>query len=77
MLALYRQFSQGISVAACSAMTTITLGYMLVDTHKMEIKQIRSSYEAQIKGLVDENHRLRLENAPMKVNYSDKLNLKY
>jgi hypothetical protein len=77
MLAIYKQFSQGISVAICAAMSTGTLGYMMLDSHKMEKKQIRSDYEKQIKVLNEEIEKLKMENAEIRVNYSEKLNLKY
>jgi hypothetical protein len=53
MLAVYRQFSQGISVATCAAMSTLTLAYMVNDIHNIEKKQIKSTYEKQIRVLTE------------------------
>jgi hypothetical protein len=61
MMALYKQFSQGASVAICAAMSAGTLGYMMLDSHKMEKKQIRIDYEKQIKVLNNEIEKLKLE----------------
>ncbi len=69
MLAVYRQFSQGISVALCAAMSGATLTYMVQDIHTMEKKQIKSTYEKQIKVLNEEIDVLKKEKAQMKVNY--------
>ena len=63
MIVFYKQFSQGISVAICAAMSAGTLGYMMCDSHKMEMKQIRNDYEKQIKVLNEEIKNLRLEKA--------------
>jgi hypothetical protein len=60
MQALYREFSQGISVAICAAMSASTLGYMMLDSHKIEKKQLRNDYEKQILSLNDEIKRLTL-----------------
>ncbi len=67
MLVFYKQFSQGISVAVCAAMSAGTLGYMMCDAHKMEKKQIRMDYEKQIKVLNGEIEKLRLEKAKLKI----------
>lgn len=77
MLAVYRQFSQGLSVAGCAAMSILTLGYMLDDSHKIEKRQIKSTYEKQIKVLNEEIESLKQERVQMKMNYNDKLKLKY
>ena len=69
MLAVYRQFSQGISVALCAAMSGATLTYMVQDIHTMEKKQIKSTYEKQIRVLNEEIDVLKKERAQMKVNY--------
>lgn len=61
MLSVYKKFSQGISVAICAAMSAGTLGYMMLDSHKMEKKQIINDYEKQIKVLNDEIEKLKLE----------------
>lgn len=61
MQALYREFSQGISVAICAAMSASTLGYMMLDSHKMEKKQLQNDYEKQIRSLNDEIIKLRVE----------------
>ncbi len=63
MMALYKQFSQGASVAICATMSASTLGYMMLDSHKMEKKQIRIDYEKQIKVLNNEIEKLKLERA--------------
>jgi hypothetical protein len=63
MLVFYKQFSQGISVAVCAAMSAATMGYMMCDAHKIEKKQIRNDYEKQIKVLNEEIKNLRLEKA--------------
>lgn len=62
MMALYKQFSQGASVAICAAMSASTLGYMMLDSHKMEKKQLRADYEKQIRALNDEIRKLKIEN---------------
>jgi hypothetical protein len=77
MIALYRQFSQGISVAGCAIMSFVTLGYMVNDIHTNEKKQIKSTYEKQIRVLNEEIDMLKQERVLMKLNYSNKLNLKY
>lgn len=61
MLALYRQFSQGILVAACCSMSCMTLGYMLNDSYKIEKRQIQNGYENQIRILNDEIKKLKIE----------------
>lgn len=61
MQALYREFSQGISVAICATMSASTLGYMMLDSHKMEKKQLRNDYEKQIQSLNNEIIKLRVE----------------
>lgn len=61
MQAIYREFSQGISVAICAAMSASTLGYMMLDSHKIEKKQLRNDYEKQILSLNDEIKRLTIE----------------
>lgn len=61
MLAIYRQFSQGILVATCAAISTVTLAYMVNDIYNIEKKQIKSTYEKQIKVLNEEIERLRYE----------------
>ncbi len=65
MLAVYRQFSQGISVALCAAMSGATLTYMVQDIHTMEKKQIKSTYEKQIRVLNEEIDILKKEMARM------------
>lgn len=61
MQAIYREFSQGISVAICAAMSASTLGYMMLDSHKIEKKQLRNDYEKQILSLNHEIKRLTIE----------------
>ena len=61
MLAFYRQFSQGIAVAACSLMSFSTLGYMLNDIHYLEKKQMKSTYEKQITVLNEEINKMKFE----------------
>ncbi len=73
MLAVYKQFSQGILVATCASMSIMTLGYMIHDAHSIEKKQIKSMYERQIKSLNDEIEKLKYEKALTKVNYKNKL----
>lgn len=70
MLALYKQFRQGLSVAVCASMTMMTLGWMMDDAHRIEKKQIRNDYENQIRALHDEINKQRLERAVNKINYS-------
>jgi thiamine transporter ThiT len=48
MIVFVKQFSQGISVAICAAMSAGTLGYMMCDVYKMEKKQIVMDYENKI-----------------------------
>jgi hypothetical protein len=55
----YRQFSQGISVAICASMSAGVLSYMILDTHKIEKKQIKNEYEKQIKILNEELNKLK------------------
>ncbi len=59
MLAVYKQFSQGISVAVCASMSIMTLGYMVHDVHTIEKNQIRATYENQIKVLNEEIEKLK------------------
>lgn len=54
-------------------MSILTLGYMLDDSHKMEVKQIKSTYEKQIRVLNEEIKQLKYEKTLMK---GDKLKLK-
>ena len=61
MLAFYREFSQGISVAICAAISASTLGYIMLDSKKLEQKQIRNDYERQIRELNNQIEKLRLE----------------
>jgi hypothetical protein len=77
MITVFRQFSQGISVGVCATMSTITLGYMASDIHRNEVKQIKSTYEKQIRVLNEEIDKLKRERVLTKTNYNDKLNLKY
>jgi ABC-type phosphate transport system auxiliary subunit len=67
MIVFVKQFSQGISVAICAAMSAGTLGYMMCDVYKMEKKQIAMDYEKQIKVLNEEIEKLRLEKAKLKL----------
>jgi hypothetical protein len=67
MIALYRQFSQGISVAGCAIMSFVTLGYMVNDIHTNEKKQIKSTYEKQIKVLNEEIEKLKEERTEAKI----------
>ncbi len=69
MLAVYRQFSQGISVGLCALMSGATLTYMVQDIHTIEKNQIKSTYEKQIKVLNEEIEVLKRERAEAKVNY--------
>ena len=69
MLAVYRQFSQGISVGLCALMSGATLTYMVQDIHTIEKNQIKSTYEKQIKVLNEEIEVLKRERAQAKVNY--------
>jgi hypothetical protein len=55
IVALYRQFNQGIAVAGCALMSFSTLGYMINDSHQIEKKQIRLMYENKI---VDLNNKI-------------------
>jgi hypothetical protein len=59
MFALYKQFSQGLYVTACSLVSFSTLGYMINDIHKLEKKQIKSTYEKQITVLNEEIMNLK------------------
>ncbi len=68
MLAVYKQFSQGISVAVCASMSIMTLGYMVHDVHTIEKNQIRATYENQIKVLNEEIEKLKRANAMNKIN---------
>jgi len=61
MLTVYRQFSQGISVGLCALMSGATLTYMAQDVHTIEKKQIKSTYEKQIKVLNEEIYMLKQE----------------
>ena len=58
MLAIYKKFSQGISVAVCASMSAMTLGYMIYDAHNIEKNQIKLAYEQQIKVLNNEIEKL-------------------
>lgn len=73
MIGIYRQFSQGLSVAGCAVMSAVTLGYMMNDCYNMEKRQIKSTYEKQIKVLNEEIEQLKYERTLVKV---DKLKLK-
>ncbi len=44
-----KQFSQGLYVAIAAVSSIITLGYMMDDIHKTEIRQLTNKYEEQIK----------------------------
>lgn len=59
MLAIYRQFSQGISVATCAAVSFITLNWMMIDVHRIEKKKIRTEYENRISNYEKEIHNLK------------------
>lgn len=59
MLAIYRQFNQGISVAGCAIVSFMTLGWMMLDVHRIEKKQIRSDYENKISNYEKEIHNLK------------------
>ena len=74
MLTFYRQFSQGISVAACSLISFSTLGYMMDDINYLEKTKMKSTYEKQITVLNEEIERQR---TMIYDKYDDKLNLKY
>ena len=69
MLALYRQFSQGIAVSVCASMSFVTLGYMMNDSHRIEKKQLANEYENRIQALNDKITKLRLENDKLKLKY--------
>jgi len=53
-----KQFSQGLYVAGAAITSFLTLGYMLSDIHKIEIKQLKNNYESEIKKLKQEINRL-------------------
>jgi hypothetical protein len=57
----YRQFSQGISVAGCAAISFLTIGYISDDAHKLEKRKIVEDYEKQLTVLKDENKKIKLE----------------
>jgi hypothetical protein len=59
MIAFYRQFSQGISVVGCSVTSFITLGWMMLDVHRLEKKQIRMEYDNKISNYEKEIHNLK------------------
>lgn len=61
IVSFYRQFSQGISVAGCAAVSFVTIGYILGDAHKIEKRKIAEEYEKQVTVLKDEIKRIKLE----------------
>lgn len=67
LLNIYKQFGQGISVGGCAVMSILTLSYMANDIHTMEKKQIKSTYEKQIKVLNEEIDKLKEERTETKI----------
>ena len=61
VIAFFKQYSQGLYVAGCALMSGTTLGYMMVDAHKNEKKQIINKYEKQIKLLNNETKITKLK----------------
>jgi hypothetical protein len=59
MLAIYKQFSQGILVAGCAITSFVTLNWMMCDVHRIELKQIRCGYESRISNYEKEIHNLK------------------
>lgn len=51
MMRLYKEFNQGIAVAICAIASGATLGYIISDCHKVEMKQMKKKYENQINNL--------------------------
>jgi hypothetical protein len=68
LVPVYKQFSQGICVATAGLSSMITLGYMMNDNYKVELKHVRSAYEEQIKTLQNENDTLKLHKGLSKMN---------
>lgn len=56
-------------------MSAVTLGYMMNDCYNIEKRQIKSTYEKQIKVLNEEIEQLKREKAEL--SYNNKLKLKY
>ena len=48
MIAIYKQFSQGIYVGLSALTSFATLGYIIDDSYKIEKKQLVKKYEDQI-----------------------------
>jgi hypothetical protein len=65
-----KQFSQGLYVATAAITSILTLGYMMDDIHKTEIKQLRNNYEEQIKLLNNEIRNQQMGKDCPKMNYS-------
>jgi len=66
VMAFYNKFSQGISVGGCALMSIGTLGYMLNDSHNIQMKLLETKYGKQIIDLNNEINNLKLENEMMK-----------
>ena len=61
IVSFYRQFSQGISVAGCAAVSFVTIGYILDDAHKIEKRKIVEDYEKQLTVLKDKIKNIKLD----------------
>jgi hypothetical protein len=62
IVALYRQFSQGIAVAGCGLISFSTLSYIMCDSHKINRKMLINQYEEKINKLNIEIEALKLKN---------------
>ncbi len=62
IISLYRQFSQGITVAGCALISFSTLSYIMCDSYKINKKLIINQYEEKIRQLNIEIETLKLKN---------------
>lgn len=59
MIAICKQYSQGIYVGLSALTSFVTLGYIIKDSYNIEKKQIENKYNDQIKKLNLEIDTLR------------------
>ena len=56
-----KQISQGLYVTVGAISSFLTLGYMINDNHKIEVKYLKNNYETEIKKLTDEIEKMKQE----------------
>lgn len=59
IVSFYRKFNQGIIVAGCAMTSFVTLGWMMLDVHRLEKKELINKYESKISNYEKEINNLK------------------